>query len=203
MDYNMADTFLAEFTPSPQDDRILIPSHGLTDGTQIVFKKGVPANTLPNPLIENNTYYTVLARGNDFKVSMTLAGLPVDITNNGIGVNDVWLKDVSTPGQMLKYTGEGDFTKINIRLFGDGVTKDVVISLSKPPFNLNFMGFYPKNAIVSNVSPGYAKTVSINGDQLMIIFEEPPPAIDMPSTIAAAPDDRSNFIVYFVYGTGI
>ena len=35
---NMADTFLAEFTASPSDDRILIANHGQADGTIIHFK---------------------------------------------------------------------------------------------------------------------------------------------------------------------
>lgn len=199
----MADTFLAEFTPSVSDDRFLIANHGLLDGTEIRFDLGVPENVLPAPLVKNTYYFVVGKRLNDFKVSTTLGGLPVDITNVGVGVNDVWLKDTTPASQMLKYTGEGDFTSINIRLFGDGITKDVVIDLSKPPFSLNFVGFYPKDAVVANVSPGYAKTVTINGDQLMIIFNEPPPAIDIPATVIAPPDGRSNFIVYFVYGTGV
>jgi len=88
----MNDTFLAEFTAAPADDRILISNHGQGDGTVIHFKLGTPNNVLPNPLVVDQDYFVVNARVNDFKVSETLGGLPVDLTNAGLGVNDVWLK---------------------------------------------------------------------------------------------------------------
>jgi hypothetical protein len=91
----MNDTFLAEFTTAPTDDRILIAGHGQGDGTVIHFKLGTPSNVLPNPLVVDQDYFVVNARVNDFKVSETLGGLPVDITNAGVGVNDVWLVGAS------------------------------------------------------------------------------------------------------------
>lgn len=107
------------------------------------------------------------------------------------------------PANMLYYTGEGDFTFITIRIFGDGVTKDVVLDLSKPPFNLKFAGYYPKDVYVVNVNPGLPKTVTINNDQLMIIFDEIPPAVKAEDVLIGPPENRLEFKVYFVYGTGI
>jgi hypothetical protein len=104
---------------------------------------------------------------------------------------------------MLYYTGDGDYASINLRIFGDGVTKDIVIDLSKPPFNLKFAGFYPKLVGVTNASPGLPKSVTISNDQLMIIFTETPPAAVFTDPMIDVPENRLSFTVYFVYGTGI
>jgi hypothetical protein len=107
---------------------------------------------------------------------------------------------------MLKYTGSANFEKLSIRIYGDGYSKDVTIDLSKAPFNLAWKGFYPKNAVVSNISPGMAKSVTLSGDNLMIIFSEPPPETIFPDAtvpITGAPSTKLAFDVYFVYGTGV
>lgn len=104
---------------------------------------------------------------------------------------------------MLKYTGSANYEKVDIRLFGDGYTKDVSIDLSKPPFNLAFKGFYPKNVVIANVSPGLPKSVTMNGDNLIIIYTVPPTAVEFTDTITAPPENRSVFSLYFVYGTGV
>jgi len=107
---------------------------------------------------------------------------------------------------MLKYTGSADFEKLHIKIFGDGYSKDASIDLSKAPFNLAFKGFPPKNVVVSNVSPGMAKSVTLNGDLLMIIFTEPPPETVFPtseSPISESPKTKLEFDVHFFYGTGV
>ena len=107
---------------------------------------------------------------------------------------------------MLKYTGSGNYEKLSIRIFGDGYSKDVTIDLSKAPFNIAWKGFYPKNAVVSNISPGMAKAVTLNGDSLMIIFSEAPPETIFPDSttaITGSPETKLAFEIYFVYGTGV
>lgn len=201
----MAETLVGTFTATPQDDRISIASHGLIDGDTIMFKLDDPATcALPFPLNEGDLFHVVEARGNDFKVSDTPGGPLINLTDKGTGSNTVWKQ---LPGEqsiyMIKYTGEGDFTKINLRLYGDGITKDVSIDLSKPPFNLNFLGFYPKNVGVSNINPGLAKSVTINGNNLLVVFNEPPAKVEFDANITDVPENRLSFTVYFVYGTGI
>jgi hypothetical protein len=107
---------------------------------------------------------------------------------------------------MLKYTGSANYEKLSIRIYGDGYSKDVTIDLSKAPFNIAWKGFYPKNAIVSNISPGMTKSVVLSGDSLMIIFTEPPPETIFPdasTAITGTPETRLAFEIYFVYGTGV
>lgn len=107
---------------------------------------------------------------------------------------------------MLKYTGTADFTKLSIKIYGDGYSKDVAIDLSKAPFNLAFKGFFPKNVVVSNISPGLAKSVTLNGDLLMIVFAEPPVETVFPDALTSITgpfEDKLHFDIYFAYGTGV
>jgi hypothetical protein len=62
-------------------------AHGLVDGNvvNVVTTGAVPGGLLPAP----QTYYVIAATTNTFKLSSTLAGPPVDITNSGIGVHTV------------------------------------------------------------------------------------------------------------------
>jgi hypothetical protein len=201
----MAETLVGTFTVSLQDNRFLVASHGLINGDTVKFKLDDPATcALPFPLNESDLFHVVGARGNDFQVSDTPGGPIINMLDKGTGSNEVWKQ---IPGEqsnyMIKYTGEGNFTSINLRLFGDGITKDLSIDLSKPPFNLNFLGFYPKNVGVTNVSPGLAKSVSINGNNLLVVFNEPPPAVVFNPTITDVPENRLSFTIYFVYGTGV
>jgi hypothetical protein len=90
----MADTFVGTFTVSVQENRILLPSHGLADGAKIRFALGAEYNLLPPPLMENTPYYVVEARGNDFRIASTQGGSAIIITERGTGTNnEVWDMD--------------------------------------------------------------------------------------------------------------
>jgi hypothetical protein len=104
---------------------------------------------------------------------------------------------------MIKYTGSATYESVKLRMFGDGYTKDISIDLSKAPFNISFKGFFPKNVVISSVSSGSPKAVTINGDNLIILFEEPPPQVDLAHTMTESPAGRVVFDLYFIYGTGV
>jgi hypothetical protein len=91
------DTLVGEFAVSVQEDRILLPSHGLIDDDQVRFALGTePVNILPPPLVEGTYYFVVGARGNDFQVALEQGGSVVVITDRGVGgTNEVW-KRIST-----------------------------------------------------------------------------------------------------------
>lgn len=199
----MSDELIGTFTNTPGDNRIIIPSHGLIEGDQVRFAVGAPENALPTPLVENSFYFVSVPRGNDFKVKAQSDGPDVIIEDKGIGTsNQVWKKgDVAGP--MIKYTGEGDFTSVTLRLFGDGVTKEARVDLSKPPFNLNFMGFYPTDVTIVNVSPGLTKGISLNNNVLLITFDDPPQKVDLPLVSTSPPEHRLEFRIYFAYGLSV
>lgn len=89
-----ADTLIGTFTVGVSTNQIILPSHGLVNGTQVRFALGTePVNTLPAPLVVGTYYYVVGARGGDFQVSTTLNGTVIDITTSGVGgTNEVWKK---------------------------------------------------------------------------------------------------------------
>jgi hypothetical protein len=87
------DIFVGTFTVSLQENRILISGHGLSNGDQIKFVLDDPSTcSLPTPLTEVATYFVVGARGNDFQVSSTSGGPVINMTDRGIGSNEVWKK---------------------------------------------------------------------------------------------------------------
>jgi hypothetical protein len=88
----MSDTLVGSFTVSVQENRILLPSHGLANDDQVRFALGTePVNALPPPLVEGTYYFVVGARGNDFQVSSAQGGAIVVITDRGVGgTNEVW-----------------------------------------------------------------------------------------------------------------
>lgn len=65
-------------------NRIESPLHGLADDMQIRF---ISTGSLPSPLVQNQPYYVIDENTNSFKVSNTMAGPEVNITNQGIGVH--------------------------------------------------------------------------------------------------------------------
>jgi hypothetical protein len=91
------DTLVGTFTVSVQENRILLPSHGLLNDDQVRFALGTePVNALPPPLVEGTYYFVIGARGNDFQVALSQGGSIVVITDRGVGgTNEVW-KQVST-----------------------------------------------------------------------------------------------------------
>ena len=91
------DVLLGTFTVTPQDDRILLPSHGLLNGDQVLFVLDDPAScALPFPLNDSDYYFVTGARGNDFQVSSTAAGPVINLTDKGTGSNEVWKKGLGT-----------------------------------------------------------------------------------------------------------
>jgi hypothetical protein len=86
-----SDTRVGTFTVTPQDDRITIPNHGLANGDQVRFVLDDPNScVLPFPLNDADYYFVVNARGNDFMVSSTAGGAVINITDKGVGTNEVW-----------------------------------------------------------------------------------------------------------------
>lgn len=63
-------------------DKINLVSHGLSDGERILFYTD---DTLPTGLSENTIYFVVNSATNDFQVSTSAGGDPVDITGAGSG----------------------------------------------------------------------------------------------------------------------
>jgi hypothetical protein len=98
------DTLVGEFTVSVQEDRILLPSHGLIDNDQVRFVLGSePINALPPPLVEGTYYFVVGARGNDFQVALEQGGTVVVITDHGVGgTNEVWKRVSAEPEKYVQ-----------------------------------------------------------------------------------------------------
>jgi hypothetical protein len=89
----VGDILVGVFTVTPQDDRVAIPNHGLANGDQIKFVLDDPLTcALPFPLNDHDYYHVINARGNDFMVSSTTGGPTVNITDKGVGSNEVWKK---------------------------------------------------------------------------------------------------------------
>lgn len=59
-------------------DSIGLSSHGLSNGARVEF-----GGTLPGGLAVNTLYYVISATADAFKVSATLGGAPIDLTNAG------------------------------------------------------------------------------------------------------------------------
>jgi len=101
---------------------------------------------------------------------------------------------------MIKFTGSANYEGASIRMFGDGVTKNVSMDLSKAPFNMSFKGYAPTDIVVHNISPGMAKSITLNGDVVTIRFETPPPKVEVVPIMTEAPEGRLSFELHFVYG---
>lgn len=107
---------------------------------------------------------------------------------------------------MLKFIGTGDLQEASIGIYGDGITKDVTINLTKAPFNIDWKGFYPKNINIENIGASTVKTVTLSSSNLIIIFEEPPPEADweaLSDPLVSFPKPSRSFKVHFIYGTGL
>ncbi len=71
---------------TPATDLITITSHGFVDNEIVRFTSG---GTLPAGLTANTAYYVISATTDTFKVSATLGGSAVDITDGGTGSHSV------------------------------------------------------------------------------------------------------------------
>lgn len=67
-------------------DLFTAPSHSLVDGNETEVK-GATGLSLPVGLLEDTSYFIVSQSGDDFRVALTLGGVPVDV---GAGVG--WIR---------------------------------------------------------------------------------------------------------------
>lgn len=108
---------------------------------------------------------------------------------------------------MLKYTGKGDYNAVNIRIYGDGVTQEVWVDLTKAPFFFNWgqgnNAFYPKSIDVNDISGSPSPSVSMQGSILSVVFDTPPPATDFSKTTEPHPTPYVSFTVNLIYGMQI
>ena len=89
------------------NDVITASGHGLTDGTRVRF---TTSGTLPAGLSLATDYYVRDATSSTFKVSATLGGSAVDITDTGSGTH------TATPGWASFYSKEGITVEFNLQL---------------------------------------------------------------------------------------
>lgn len=73
----LGSTGLLNYTVDTTNDRILCPSHGLSNGNNVVFIGGTP----PGGLTEGTVYFVVGSTTDYFQVSATLGGAAIDLTN--------------------------------------------------------------------------------------------------------------------------
>lgn len=73
------------FTADIATDKLLASGHGLSDGTVIMLSNS--GGALPAGLATNTAYWVINAAANDFQVSLTQGGAPVDITSDGSGTH--------------------------------------------------------------------------------------------------------------------
>jgi hypothetical protein len=69
-------------------DTISITSHGYTSGQSVIFSNSTPSD-LPGGLTQGITYYILNPTTNDFQISLTVDGSPVDLTSGGSGTHTV------------------------------------------------------------------------------------------------------------------
>jgi hypothetical protein len=74
----------------------------------------------------------------------------------------------------IRYTGEGNLSEIILALFGDGISKSVVIDLSVAPFDLDFKGFFPTDLSVrSSGQPQESGVKLLSNGKIQIDYPEP------------------------------
>lgn len=109
---------------------------------------------------------------------------------------------------MLKYVGSGDLNTVNIRIYGDGYSNEVIIDLTKAPFMLDFgQGnklFYPKNVDIANIAGSpQPSEIGFGSGQLQVVFDTAPPAADFSHTTDPHPTPYVSFTVNLIYGMQI
>ncbi len=116
---------------------------------------------------------------------------------------------------MLKYVGSGDLNSVNIRIYGDGYSNEIIIDLAKAPFFLDWSSggkglkaqpqpFWPKNIDIANIggSPQPSE-ITFNSGSLQIVFDTPPPLADFTQSPEPHPTPYVSFTVNFIYGMQI
>ena len=88
-------------TVSDTTDTFTATNHGFQDDDIVEFT----ADTLPNPINADTSYYVVSATTNDFKVSTTKGGTPVDITSVGTNVKAHFVYTEDTDYELSKTQG--------------------------------------------------------------------------------------------------
>lgn len=69
-------------TADASTDRLTQTAHGLIAGSEVRIVQG----TAPGGLVLNTTYFVVNPTANDFQLSASLGGAPIDITSAGSGI---------------------------------------------------------------------------------------------------------------------
>jgi len=82
---------------SVSNDRWDILAHGLTNNTQVRFVPTLAFGSRPpTPLAVGLWYWVVNATTNHFQVSQSIGGTPVDLTDTGVGSNQIYKKGLGT-----------------------------------------------------------------------------------------------------------
>jgi Phage tail protein (Tail_P2_I) len=91
-----ADLLIGTFTPIAVDttaDTITMPAHGLVNADIVRFAVGFAiGNLLPMPLVSGIWYRVVSATTNNFKVSNSIGGKPIDLTTQGTATVQLYKK---------------------------------------------------------------------------------------------------------------
>jgi hypothetical protein len=96
----------------------------------------------------------------------------------------------------IRYTGDANLATVNVSLLGDGRGTLVLVDLKKPPFVLDFLGFYPSDISVNAPVGEEPSAVQLLPDGILRIeYAAPLPQSDLTSL---AP--RHKVSVQFVYG---
>jgi hypothetical protein len=109
---------------------------------------------------------------------------------------------------MLKYVGKGDLNAVNIRIYGDGYSNEILIDVTKAPFMLDFgQGnklFYPKNIDIANISGSpQPSDITFTAGLLQVVFDSAPPLADFDQSPDPHPTPHVSFTVNFIYGMQI
>lgn len=109
---------------------------------------------------------------------------------------------------MLKYVGSGDLNVVNIRIYGDGYSNEILIDLTKAPFKFDWgQGnklFYPKSIDISNIAGSpQPSDITFNAGTLQVVFDTPPPAADFTHSPEPHPTPHVSFTVNLIYGMQI
>lgn len=78
------DAYYKEFTVDITNDLILSKAHGLSDDKQVIF---LTTGDLPGGIDVSSSYWVVNSSTDDFQISLTSGGTPIDITSGGTGIH--------------------------------------------------------------------------------------------------------------------
>ncbi len=153
----------AVFTVANATDIFTSNGHGLSEGDIITV---TTATTLPDGMTAATQYYVIApVTTNTFKLSTSLNGSSINVTDDGTGAHTFWLVSPSI------YVGDADF--VNISVFGNSAINTVTVKI---------MGSSQQN------SPAFSATVSATNmwDYVDVIDLEDAASIDGDTGITLA-----------------